>query len=210
MLSLTVILTGRRKRRNNTKYTRRESSSDNDDDDDLSDDSSGSDEVDSDDSHRERASKSRTTRENNKSVRVIDIWGNQILLLFKIFIVNQEKSRASSPRPSTSKASVPRNRVVPKKEPVPKTAHTAKMSGAVPSTSADASTSKGFKIKVLFVSFFFYLLPKLRMIFTVQVSEQYKLSEWLSETRPRKSPYYPQIHDEIVYFVQGWWFLHSC
>lgn len=39
---------------------------------------------------------------------------------------------------------------------------------------------------------------------TFKVSEQYKLSEWLSETRPRKSPYYPQIHDEIVYFVQGW------
>lgn len=68
----------------------------------------------------------------------------------------------SSPRPSTStqrvpKASVPRNRVVPKKEPVPKTAHTAKMSGAVPSTSADASTSKGFKIKVLLMFVFLYI-----------------------------------------------------
>ncbi|XP_076257590.1 bromodomain and WD repeat-containing protein [Rhynchophorus ferrugineus] len=37
----------------------------------------------------------------------------------------------------------------------------------------------------------------------IKISEQYKLSEWLSETRPRKSPYYPQINDELVYFVQG-------
>ncbi|XP_060526262.1 bromodomain and WD repeat-containing protein 3 [Cylas formicarius] len=37
----------------------------------------------------------------------------------------------------------------------------------------------------------------------LKISEQYKLSEWLSETRPRKSPYYPQIQDDIVYFVQG-------
>lgn len=36
-----------------------------------------------------------------------------------------------------------------------------------------------------------------------KISEQYRLSEWLSETRPRKSPYYPQLGDEIVYFVQG-------
>ncbi|CAG9864164.1 unnamed protein product [Phyllotreta striolata] len=33
--------------------------------------------------------------------------------------------------------------------------------------------------------------------------EQYRLSEWLSETKPRKSPYYPQLGDEIVYFLQG-------
>ncbi|KAJ8985649.1 hypothetical protein NQ317_015145 [Molorchus minor] len=37
----------------------------------------------------------------------------------------------------------------------------------------------------------------------LKVSEQYRLSEWLSETRPRKSPYYPQMGDEIVYFIQG-------
>nr|XP_023019451.1 bromodomain and WD repeat-containing protein 3-like [Leptinotarsa decemlineata] len=37
----------------------------------------------------------------------------------------------------------------------------------------------------------------------LKVSEQYRLSEWLSETRPRKSPYYPQLGDEIVYFIQG-------
>ncbi|XP_030752508.1 PH-interacting protein isoform X2 [Sitophilus oryzae] len=37
----------------------------------------------------------------------------------------------------------------------------------------------------------------------IKISEHYKLSEWLSETRPRKSPYYPQISDELVYFVQG-------
>ncbi|CAH1970957.1 unnamed protein product [Acanthoscelides obtectus] len=34
-------------------------------------------------------------------------------------------------------------------------------------------------------------------------SEAYRLSEWLSETRPRKSPYYPQMGDEVVYFPQG-------
>ncbi|KAG5885604.1 hypothetical protein JTB14_024785 [Gonioctena quinquepunctata] len=37
----------------------------------------------------------------------------------------------------------------------------------------------------------------------LKVSEQYRLNEWLSETRPRKSPYYPQLGDEIVYFMQG-------
>uniref|UniRef100_A0A6P7F9G1 Bromodomain and WD repeat-containing protein 3 n=1 Tax=Diabrotica virgifera virgifera TaxID=50390 RepID=A0A6P7F9G1_DIAVI len=36
-----------------------------------------------------------------------------------------------------------------------------------------------------------------------KISEQYRLSEWLSETRPRKSPYYPQLGDEIVYFIEG-------
>nr|CAH7754791.1 unnamed protein product [Callosobruchus chinensis] len=36
-----------------------------------------------------------------------------------------------------------------------------------------------------------------------KASEQYRLSEWLSETRPRKSPYYPQMGDEVVYFPQG-------
>ncbi|XP_018564263.1 bromodomain and WD repeat-containing protein 3 isoform X2 [Anoplophora glabripennis] len=42
-------------------------------------------------------------------------------------------------------------------------------------------------------------IPRSKM----KVSEQYRLSEWLSETRPRKSPYYPQMGDEIVYFIQG-------
>ncbi|KAL1510019.1 hypothetical protein ABEB36_004677 [Hypothenemus hampei] len=63
-----------------------------------------------------------------------------------------------------------------------KEGRTSKLPSNQPSGSAVPSTSKTPKIKV---------------------SEQYKLSEWLSETRPRKSPYYPQIHDEIVYFVQG-------
>lgn len=31
----------------------------------------------------------------------------------------------------------------------------------------------------------------------------YKPLEWLSETMPRKAPYYPQMGDEIVYFRQG-------
>ncbi|XP_056643759.1 bromodomain and WD repeat-containing protein 3 [Diorhabda sublineata] len=44
-------------------------------------------------------------------------------------------------------------------------------------------------------------LPKTSKI--TKISEQYRLSEWLSETRPRKSPYYPQLGDEIVYFLQG-------
>lgn len=33
--------------------------------------------------------------------------------------------------------------------------------------------------------------------------ESYKPSEWLSETMPRKAPYYPQMGDEVVYFRQG-------
>ncbi|CAH0552741.1 unnamed protein product [Brassicogethes aeneus] len=36
-----------------------------------------------------------------------------------------------------------------------------------------------------------------------KTTEQYRLSEWLSETIPRKSPYYPQMGDEIVYFIEG-------
>lgn len=37
----------------------------------------------------------------------------------------------------------------------------------------------------------------------LKLNEQYRPCEWLSETRPRKSPYYPQMGDEIVYFMQG-------
>lgn len=36
-----------------------------------------------------------------------------------------------------------------------------------------------------------------------EVPEKYKPSEWLSETKPRKSPYFPQMGDELVYFVYG-------
>ncbi|KAL3278873.1 hypothetical protein HHI36_016393 [Cryptolaemus montrouzieri] len=35
------------------------------------------------------------------------------------------------------------------------------------------------------------------------VPEKYKPSEWLAETKPRKSPYFPQMGDELVYLVQG-------
>jgi bromodomain and WD repeat domain containing protein 1/3 len=36
-----------------------------------------------------------------------------------------------------------------------------------------------------------------------EVPEQYKPSDWLSEVIPRKTPYFPQIGDEVVYFRQG-------
>ncbi|KAK9885011.1 hypothetical protein WA026_009238 [Henosepilachna vigintioctopunctata] len=36
-----------------------------------------------------------------------------------------------------------------------------------------------------------------------EVPEKFKPSEWLAETRPRKSPYFPQMGDELVYFIQG-------
>ncbi|CAB3373121.1 Hypothetical predicted protein [Cloeon dipterum] len=36
-----------------------------------------------------------------------------------------------------------------------------------------------------------------------EVPEQFKPSEWLNETMPRKTPYFPQIGDEVVYFRQG-------
>ncbi|XP_066145385.1 PH-interacting protein isoform X1 [Euwallacea fornicatus] len=159
-----------RTRQKKNAYSRNKSSSDNDEDDDLSEESGASDDADSDNiSDQELGNSPRTTRENNKSAK--------------------DKSRVSSPRPSTSRqagmsrASVPRNRLIPKKDPMPKMAQTAKLTATEPSTSGGVTTtSSGPKIKV---------------------SEQYKLSEWLSETRPRKSPYYPQINDEIVYFVQG-------
>uniref|UniRef100_A0AAR5Q514 Bromo domain-containing protein n=1 Tax=Dendroctonus ponderosae TaxID=77166 RepID=A0AAR5Q514_DENPD len=149
-------------RRNNNKYNRSETSSDSDDTTDDTDQTEEDSEGVSDQERTER--KSRSTREN------------------------KAKIRHASPKPSTSRqqgstrAAVPKNPVIPKQDPVPKTGQMAKLTAAEPSCSAVASTSQGPKLKV---------------------SEQYKLSEWLAETRPRKSPYYPQMHDEIVYFVQG-------
>lgn len=37
----------------------------------------------------------------------------------------------------------------------------------------------------------------------VELEELYKPPEWLSETVPCKAPYFPQMGDEIVYFIQG-------
>ncbi|KAK4883678.1 hypothetical protein RN001_006997 [Aquatica leii] len=36
-----------------------------------------------------------------------------------------------------------------------------------------------------------------------ELPEAYKPPEWLSETMPCKAPYFPQMGDEIVYFIQG-------
>lgn len=36
-----------------------------------------------------------------------------------------------------------------------------------------------------------------------EIPDSYKPSEWLTETKPRKAPYCPQMGDEIVYFKQG-------
>lgn len=36
-----------------------------------------------------------------------------------------------------------------------------------------------------------------------EVPENYKPSDWLAETMPKKVPYFPQMGDEVVYFRQG-------
>ncbi|XP_026845404.1 bromodomain and WD repeat-containing protein 3 isoform X2 [Drosophila persimilis] len=36
-----------------------------------------------------------------------------------------------------------------------------------------------------------------------EIPELYRPAEWLSEVIPRKTPYYPQMGDEVVYFRQG-------
>lgn len=35
------------------------------------------------------------------------------------------------------------------------------------------------------------------------LAEMYRTSEWLTEVRARKTPYFPQMGDELVYFPQG-------
>lgn len=45
---------------------------------------------------------------------------------------------------------MPRNPVIPKQDPVPKTGQMAKLTAAEPSCSAVASTSQGPKLKVIF------------------------------------------------------------
>ncbi|XP_044740544.1 bromodomain and WD repeat-containing protein 3 isoform X3 [Chrysoperla carnea] len=37
----------------------------------------------------------------------------------------------------------------------------------------------------------------------IEVPEAFRPPEWLSETIPRKAPYYPQMGDEVMYFRQG-------
>ncbi|XP_071819234.1 PH-interacting protein-like isoform X2 [Apostichopus japonicus] len=36
-----------------------------------------------------------------------------------------------------------------------------------------------------------------------ELPEEYKLSRWITDTNPRRSPYVPQMGDEIMYFWQG-------
>ena len=36
-----------------------------------------------------------------------------------------------------------------------------------------------------------------------RIPENFRPSEWLSEVVPRRSPFYPQMGDEIIYFRQG-------
>lgn len=38
----------------------------------------------------------------------------------------------------------------------------------------------------------------------VDIPEEYRPSEWLSETMPKKAPYYPQMGDEVMFFQQGY------
>lgn len=44
---------------------------------------------------------------------------------------------------------------------------------------------------------------KIPQITNGEIPEEYKPPEWLSETVPKKQPYYPQMGDEIVYLRQG-------
>ena len=36
-----------------------------------------------------------------------------------------------------------------------------------------------------------------------ELPEEFRPPEWLTDTIPRKSPYVPQIGDEVMYFQQG-------
>ncbi len=44
---------------------------------------------------------------------------------------------------------------------------------------------------------------KIPQIVNGEIPDEFKPPEWLSETVPKKQPYYPQMGDEIVYFRQG-------
>lgn len=37
-----------------------------------------------------------------------------------------------------------------------------------------------------------------------ELPEEYRPPEWLTDSSPRKTPYFPQIGDELVYFPQGY------
>jgi len=36
-----------------------------------------------------------------------------------------------------------------------------------------------------------------------ELPDAFKIPEWLTESVPRKSPYFPQMGDEVIYFRQG-------
>ena len=36
-----------------------------------------------------------------------------------------------------------------------------------------------------------------------ELPEEFRPSEWLTDTKPRKTPYVPQMGDEVMYFRQG-------
>ena len=35
------------------------------------------------------------------------------------------------------------------------------------------------------------------------VPERFKPPEWLTETQPKRAPYFPQMGDELMYFMKG-------
>ena len=39
-----------------------------------------------------------------------------------------------------------------------------------------------------------------------RIPENFRPSEWLSEVTPRRTPFYPQMGDEIIFFRHGWSF----
>lgn len=36
-----------------------------------------------------------------------------------------------------------------------------------------------------------------------EIPEEFRPPEWLTETFPKKAPYFPQMGDELIYFMQG-------
>lgn len=50
----------------------------------------------------------------------------------------------------------------------------------------------------------FIFLTNALIFFSQEIPEEYRPSEWLAETMPKKAPYYPQMGDEVMFFQQGY------
>ena len=47
------------------------------------------------------------------------------------------------------------------------------------------------------------LLENINQNNMLELPEEFRPSEWLTDTIPRKAPYVPQMGDEVIYFRQG-------